>query len=275
MVSACGIGDAPAWLSLPPPHTPRSDRRAHYSRPPAQGNALREAGRTEEAVACYTSCIHLQMAAAQAPLLAAGRMGLGSAAQAAAQQHAQRLSVAYNNLAGILKMTGRLAECTQCYEHVVYLQVGMKRRGVRGGGLCGRQGLPQGTASGPALPYPPRPRPHRPPPPPQPQSPEAYANLASAVKDCGRHDEAIGSYRQALALRPDFPEAFANYVHSLQCVCDWQDRPALFARWVAAARAPGAGCLGVGPRRQRVLHQRLRRRVPATPPAPPTAQAGG
>jgi hypothetical protein len=43
--------------------------------------------------------------------------------QGVAQQHAQRLSVAYNNLAGILKLTARLQECIQCYEHVVYLQV--------------------------------------------------------------------------------------------------------------------------------------------------------
>ncbi len=45
------------------------------------GNALREAGRLEEAVACYISCIHLQMAAAQAPLLAAGRTGVGAVAK--------------------------------------------------------------------------------------------------------------------------------------------------------------------------------------------------
>jgi tetratricopeptide (TPR) repeat protein len=72
----------------------------------------------------------------------------------------------------------------------------------------------------------------------QPQSPEAYANLASAYKDCGRHDEALESYRQALQLRSDFPEAFANYVHSLMCVCEWGDRPALFSRQ-AAARTGG------------------------------------
>lgn len=39
------------------------------------------------------------------------------------------------------------------------------------------------------------------------------------------------SYRQALTLRADFPEAFANYVHSLQCVCEWQERPKMFERW--------------------------------------------
>ena len=54
----------------------------------------------------------------------------------------------------------------------------------------------------------------------------------------GRHDEAIVSYRQALGARPDFPEAFANYVHSLQCVCEWRDRPQLFARWASPLAAP-------------------------------------
>ena len=37
---------------------------------------------------------------------------------------------------------------------------------------------------------------------PQPQSPEAYANLASAFKDSGRHDEAINTYRQVSSSWP-------------------------------------------------------------------------
>ena len=41
---------------------------------------------------------------------------------------------------------------------------------------------------------------------------------------------------QALALRPDFPEAFANLVHSLQCICDWSDRPSLFLRLESEVR---------------------------------------
>ncbi len=52
----------------------------------------------------------------------------------------------------------------------------------------------------------------------QPELPEAHANLASAYKDAARHDAAIVSYTQALRLKTDFPEAFANLVHSLQ-VC--------------------------------------------------------
>ena len=45
---------------------------------------------------------------------------------------------------------------------------------------------------------------------------QGHANLASAFKDAARQDAAIASYRRALVLRPDFPEAFANLVHSLQ-----------------------------------------------------------
>ena len=50
----------------------------------------------------------------------------------------------------------------------------------------------------------------------QPDVAEGHANLASAYKDAARQDVAIASYRRALSLRPDSPEAFANLVHSLQ-----------------------------------------------------------
>lgn len=64
----------------------------------------------------------------------------------------------------------------------------------------------------------------------QPYCAEAHANLASTYKDSSRHDLAIVSYQRALAARPDFPEAFANLVHSMQCVCDWTNRSKLFER---------------------------------------------
>ena len=38
------------------------------------------------------------------------------------------------------------------------------------------------------------------------------------------------SYRGALQVRPDFPEALANLVHTLQFVCDWTDREVMFQR---------------------------------------------
>lgn len=36
------------------------------------------------------------------------------------------------------------------------------------------------------------------------------------AQDMGHHDAAIPIYRRALTLRPDFPEAFAHLVHSMQ-----------------------------------------------------------
>lgn len=84
------------------------------------GNALREAGRPEEAIACYTACIQLQYSRAGVaggmPVVANGRAtGISPAA-------AQRLSVAYNNLGGILKMTGQALAAIACYEQVALLQ---------------------------------------------------------------------------------------------------------------------------------------------------------
>lgn len=41
--------------------------------------------------------------------------------------------------------------------------------------------------------------------------------------------QAIACYRKALVLRPNFPDAFANLVHSLVFVCDWSNRDKDFA----------------------------------------------
>uniref|UniRef100_A0A8C0VHE3 UDP-N-acetylglucosamine--peptide N-acetylglucosaminyltransferase 110 kDa subunit n=1 Tax=Cyanistes caeruleus TaxID=156563 RepID=A0A8C0VHE3_CYACU len=83
----------------------------------------------------------------------------------------------------------------------------------------------------------------------QPHFPDAYCNLANALKekgsvrikllgklknnsgnlhleplkDSGNIPEAIASYRTALKLKPDFPDAYCNLAHCLQIVCDWTD----------------------------------------------------
>ena len=55
----------------------------------------------DEAVQCYSICIQLQFRAPTNPLVA---RAVAANPQAAAAQQAQRLSVAYNNLGGILKL---------------------------------------------------------------------------------------------------------------------------------------------------------------------------
>lgn len=42
-------------------------------------------------------------------------------------------------------------------------------------------------------------------------------------QDSGNIPEAIQSYRTALKLKPDFPDAYCNLAHCLQIVCDWTD----------------------------------------------------
>uniref|UniRef100_A0A671LQ99 UDP-N-acetylglucosamine--peptide N-acetylglucosaminyltransferase 110 kDa subunit n=1 Tax=Sinocyclocheilus anshuiensis TaxID=1608454 RepID=A0A671LQ99_9TELE len=42
-------------------------------------------------------------------------------------------------------------------------------------------------------------------------------------KDSGNIPEAIASYRTALKLKPEFPDAYCNLAHCLQIVCDWTD----------------------------------------------------
>jgi len=45
----------------------------------------------------------------------------------------------------------------------------------------------------------------------------------SFPQDSGNIPEAIQSYRTALKLKPNFPDAYCNLAHCLQIVCDWTD----------------------------------------------------
>jgi TPR repeat/Glycosyltransferase family 9 (heptosyltransferase)/Tetratricopeptide repeat len=49
----------------------------------------------------------------------------------------------------------------------------------------------------------------------KPEYPEAYSNLGNALRDSGRLDEAIISYRQAIALKPNYAEAHGNLATAL------------------------------------------------------------
>ena len=51
-------------------------------------------------------------------------------------------------------------------------------------------------------------------------------------KDSGNIPEAIQSYRTALKLKPDFPDAYCNLAHCLQIVCDWTDYDARMKRLI-------------------------------------------
>ena len=83
------------------------------------GNALREANRMEEAMQCYTMCIQLQL---RTPQIGQAARVANVAPPSSAYQQAQRLSVAYNNLGGILKMQASVVPMMNAPDHRALLK---------------------------------------------------------------------------------------------------------------------------------------------------------
>mmetsp|Transcript_41710 Transcript_41710/g.96443 ORF Transcript_41710/g.96443 Transcript_41710/m.96443 type:complete len:999 (+) Transcript_41710:300-3296(+) len=154
------------------------------------GNAMKDKGRVKEAIHCYVTAARLM------PRFAAAHSNLGSILkeqgklqQAIAHYH-EAVAIdplfadAYSNMGNAYKDLGRLDDAIKCYTAAIRLQ---------------------------------------------PQFADAYSNLASAYKDGGYVQEAITCYRKAIELKQqmegkDFPDAFANLVHSLLFICDWESR---------------------------------------------------
>ncbi|KQJ99507.1 probable UDP-N-acetylglucosamine--peptide N-acetylglucosaminyltransferase SEC [Brachypodium distachyon] len=187
------------------------------------GNALKDSGRVEEAINCYRSCLALQANHPQA-LTNLGNIYMewnlvttAASFYKAAISVTSGLSSPLNNLALIYKQQGNYADAITCYTEVLRIDPTAADALVNRGNTfkeIGRvneaiQDYVQAATIRPTM-------------------AEAHANLASAYKDSGHVETAIVSYKQALHLRPDFPEAICNLLHTLQCVCDWENRDAMF-----------------------------------------------
>ncbi|KAK1412024.1 hypothetical protein QVD17_32961 [Tagetes erecta] len=187
------------------------------------GNALKDAGKVEEAIHCYRQCLSLQPSHPQA-LTNLGNIYMEwNMMTAAAQCYKATLSVTaglsapFNNLAIIYKQQGNYADAISCYNEVLRIDPlaadGLVNRGNTYKEIGRVNEAIQDYSHAIAI---------------RPNMAEAHANLASAYKDSGHVEAAIKNYRQALAIRPDFPEATCNLLHTLQCVCDWDDRKRMF-----------------------------------------------
>ncbi|XP_010550828.1 PREDICTED: probable UDP-N-acetylglucosamine--peptide N-acetylglucosaminyltransferase SEC [Tarenaya hassleriana] len=188
------------------------------------GNALKDGGRVDEAIQCYNQCLALQPTHPQA-LTNLGNIymewnmtGVAASYYKATLAVTTGLSAPFNNLAMIYKQQGNYADAISCYNEVLRIDPlaadGLVNRGNTYKEI-GRvseaiQDYIRAINVRPAM-------------------AEAHANLASAYKDSGLVEAAVKSYRQALLLRPDFPEATCNLLHTLQCVCSWEDRDKMFA----------------------------------------------
>ncbi|KAL2924073.1 putative UDP-N-acetylglucosamine--peptide N-acetylglucosaminyltransferase SEC [Bienertia sinuspersici] len=183
------------------------------------GNALKDAGRVEEASQYYRQCLTLQSNHPQA-LTNLGNIYMewnmiGTALQyyRATLNVTTGLSAPYNNLAIIYKQQGNYAEALTCYSEVLRIDPlaadALLNRGNTYKEIGKVNEAIQDYVSAINV---------------RPSMAEAHANLASAYKDSGNVEAAIKSYKHALVLRADFPEATCNLLHTLQCVCDWEDR---------------------------------------------------
>ncbi|KAG1330860.1 putative UDP-N-acetylglucosamine--peptide N-acetylglucosaminyltransferase SEC [Cocos nucifera] len=188
------------------------------------GNALKDAGRVDEAISCYQSCLALQRNHPQA-LTNLGNihmewnmMSVAASYYKAAISVTSGLSAPFNNLAAIYKQQGNYVEAVACYNEVLRIDPlaadGLVNRGNTFKEIGRVSEAIQDYIRAVTI---------------RPTMAEAHANLASAYKDTAHVEAAIKSYKQALLLRPDFPEATCNLLHTLQCVCDWDDRASRFA----------------------------------------------
>ncbi|XP_052482187.1 probable UDP-N-acetylglucosamine--peptide N-acetylglucosaminyltransferase SEC isoform X2 [Gossypium raimondii] len=187
------------------------------------GNALKDVGRVDEAIQCYNQCLTLQPNHPQA-LTNLGNIYMEwNMVAAAASYYKATLSVTtglsapFNNLAVIYKQQGNYVEAISCYNEVLRIDPlaadGLVNRGNTYKEIGRVTEAIQDYIRAINI---------------RPNMAEAHANLASAYKDSGHVEAAIKSYKQALHLRPDFPEATCNLLHTLQCVCSWEDRDQMF-----------------------------------------------
>ncbi|KAJ8755499.1 hypothetical protein K2173_019297 [Erythroxylum novogranatense] len=188
------------------------------------GNALKDAGKVEEAIQCYRKCLALQPSHPQA-LTNLGNIYMewnmtttAASCYKATLAVTTGLSAPFNNLAIIYKQQGNHADAISCYNEVLRIDPLAADVLVNRGNTYKEVGRVNEAIQDYIRAINVRPT-----------MAEAHANLASAYKDSAHVEAAVKSYKQALILRPDFPEATCNLLHTLMCVCEWEDRDNKFA----------------------------------------------
>lgn len=195
------------------------------------GNALKDAGRVDDAIQCYRQCVSLQPNHPQAltnlgnVYMEWNMMNAAASCYKATLAVTTGLSAPFNNLAIIYKQQGNYGDAISCYNEVLRIDPlaadGLVNRGNTYKEIGRVNEAIQDYVRAITI---------------RPTMAEAHANLASAYKDGGLVEAAIKSYKQALVLRPEFPEATCNLLHTLQCVCDWEDRDNKFIEVEAILR---------------------------------------
>ena len=177
------------------------DAQAHSN----LGNALRDLGRLDDAVASYRRALAIKPDYAEAHgnlgivLQDLGRLDDAVASYRRALAIQPEYAKAHNNLANVLRDLGRLDDAVESYRRALAIKPEYAEAYNNLGNVLRDLGrLGDAVASYRrvlAI---------------EPEYDEAHNNLGSALRDLGRLAEAEASYRRALEIKPDFAEAHSN-----------------------------------------------------------------
>ena len=169
------------------------------------GNALKQAGKIEEAIAHYEQALRIKPDYAEAPYnlgIALGQVGKNEEAIAHYEQ-ALRIKPdyagAHNNLGNALKQAGKIEEAIAHYEQALRIKPDFAEVHYNLGMALGQVGKNEEAIAHDeqALRI-------------KPDYAEAHCSLGNALAQAGGVGEAIGHYEQALRIKPAFAEAHYN-----------------------------------------------------------------
>lgn len=181
-------------------------------------NAIKEKGKTEEAVEYYNSALNLCPTHADSLNNLANIKREQGFLDEAIRLYLKALEVhpefaaPHSNLASVLQQQGKLEDALIHYQEAIKIQPTLadaysnmgntlkELQNIQGATHCYMRAIEI-----------------------NPSFAEAHSNLASIYKDIGNISDAIASYKTALKLKPDFPDAFCNLAHCQQIICDFSD----------------------------------------------------
>ncbi|MDO9237842.1 MAG: tetratricopeptide repeat protein [Aquabacterium sp.] len=179
------------------------------------GNALRAAGRFDEAVASYRCALDIKPDDCAAhynlglALRDVGRLGESVASYRHALTINPGFADGHYNLGISLKELGHLEDAVTSYRRALAIKpdfVGaLINLGIALKDLGRFDEAVESTRRVLAI---------------QPDLADAHSNLGNLLKDLGQLDAAVASFNKALAIKPDYPEAHSNLLFTLNYVLD-------------------------------------------------------
>ncbi len=174
------------------------------------GNALKELGRQNGAIAAYEAAIRLKPDFADAysnmsaALTEVGRLAEAAAAAETAVRLKPDFAQARSNLGGALHGLGRFQEAVDAFSAAIRLQPNLAMAHCNlGNALKSLNRLEEAVAAyGQAIRL-------------RPDLAEAHFNLADTLEDLGLREDAIVGYELAIRHRPDFPQAHSNLLMAM------------------------------------------------------------